>query len=248
MTRTILKNPTDIPTTATVSFIESYVPAGGSIIEVGCGAGHVASELSMLGYKVIGIDADKEAISQARRLNVSVVRATWPEINVEKMDAVVFTRSLHHISPLPEAVSKALDVLMPGGTVLIEDFAFDEIDAAAMEWFLKIVRSRRGQSIISTRSNEFVSSLLNANDAMDAWHQDHDHDLHTADEMTRAMRDVFRIRDIQRVPYLYRYLVNVLPETPEATSFIEDVYSEESRLGQLGALPLIGHRIVAVAP
>ncbi|MCZ6911799.1 MAG: class I SAM-dependent methyltransferase [Proteobacteria bacterium] len=248
MKRTILKNPIEIPTTATVSFIESYVPAGGAILEVGCGAGHVASKLSMLGYEVTGIDTDEEAISQARRLDVCVVHASWPEINVDKVDAVVFTRSMHHISPLPEAVSKALKVLMPEGIVLVEDFAFDEVDSAAMDWFLKIVRSRPGQALISPKTNEFVTTLLNANDAPDAWHQLHDHDLHTADEMTRAMRDVFRICDIQRVPYLYRYLINVLPETPEATSFIEEVYLEESRLGKLGALPLIGHRIVAVAP
>ena len=66
--------------------------------------------------------------------------------------------------------------------------------------------------------------------------------------MTRAMGGVFRIRDIQRVPYFCRYLVDVLPEAPEAGPFIEEVFSEEYRIGHFGTLPLIDHRIVAVAP
>ena len=83
---------------------------------------------------------------------------------------------------------------------------------------------------------------------VNAWHQDHDHELHTVTEMTLAMSEYFDIRDTQRVPYLYRYLVPVLPETPEAAIFIEQVYAEEARLGKSGTFSLIGHRIVAVAP
>lgn len=248
MATTNPKKPIEIPTAATVSFIESYVPTGGAILEIGCGSGHVAAKLSMRGYEVVGIDSDEEAVSQARRLDVRVVSASWPEIDVDKVDAVVFTRSLHHISPLPEAVSKALEVLKPEGTVLIEDFAFDEADPAAIEWFQNVVRSRKGQALISPKSNEFVTTLLNASDALNAWHQDHDHELHTAAQMTLAIGEDFIIRDTQRVPYLYRYLVNVLPETSEATSFIEEIFSEELRLGKVGSFSLIGHRVVAVSP
>ena len=60
----------------------------------------------MRGYKVVGIDSDEEAVSQARRLGVNVVNGSWPEIDVEGVNAVVFTRSLHHISPLPEAIAR----------------------------------------------------------------------------------------------------------------------------------------------
>ena len=187
METTIPINPIGIPTTATVSFIESYVPSGGAILEIGCGSGHVVAELSMRGYEVVGIDSDKEAVSQARRLDVRIFNASWPKFDIDKVDAVIFTRSLHHISPLPKAVAKALEVLKPGGTVLIEDFAFDEADPAAIKWFLKVVRSQKGQALITPTPNEFVTTLLNASDALNAWHQDHDHELHTAAEMTLAI-------------------------------------------------------------
>ena len=80
METTIPINPIGIPTTATVSFIESYVPSGGAILEIGCGSGHVVAELSMRGYEVVGIDSDKEAVSQARRLDVRIFNASWPQI------------------------------------------------------------------------------------------------------------------------------------------------------------------------
>ena len=159
METTIPINPIGIPTTATVSFIESYVPSGGAILEIGCGSGHVVAELSMRGYEVVGIDSDKEAVSQARRLDVRIFNASWPKFDIDKVDAVIFTRSLHHISPLPKAVAKALEVLKPGGTVLIEDFAFDEADPAAIKWFLKVVRSQKGQALITPTPNEFVTRL-----------------------------------------------------------------------------------------
>ena len=247
MATTILTGPIEIPTAATVSFVESHLPSGATILEVGCGAGHVAAQLSKRGFDVIGIDSDKEIVSQARHLNIRIISANWPDIDVDRVDAVVFTRSLHHISPLPEAISKAQNVLKSDGKILVEDFAFHDADLAALEWFLTVLRSRKGRELVSASPNDFVTTLVNASNVLNAWRQDHDHDLHTADEMALAIGAVFNIREIQHTPYLYRYLVDVLPDTREATSFIEEIYSEESRLGKMGAFPLIGRRIVAKA-
>ena len=65
--------------------------------------------------------------------------------------------------------------------------------------------------------------------------------------MTQAIAEHFIIQETQQVPYLYRYLVPVLPETAQATAFVEEVVREEARLGECGAIVLIGRRIVGVA-
>ncbi len=56
---------------------------------------------------------------------------------------------------------------------------------------------------------------------------------------------VFAIRGTQHVPYLYRYLVPILPDTPKAAAFIAKIYDEESALGEKGTISLVGRRIVA---
>jgi hypothetical protein len=65
--------------------------------------------------------------------------------------------------------------------------------------------------------------------------------------MTQAIAEYFIIRETQQVPYLYRYLVPVLPETLQATAFVEEVVREEARLGERGEIVLVGRRIVGVA-
>jgi SAM-dependent methyltransferase len=238
-------HPIDVPTLATVSFIESNVPNAGSILEIGCGSGYVAADLSKRGYKVAGVESDQDALTQARDRGVEVIDGSWPRISAERVDAVVFTRSLHHISPLPEAIMKIGDVLLPNGIVLVEDFAFDEVSASAINWLRSVVKSKKGQALISHNADLFITKLCSASNPLNAWHEDHDHELHTFGIMTTEIAQVFAIRGTQHVPYLYRYLVPILPDTPKAAAFIAEIYDEESYLGEKGTISLIGRRIVA---
>jgi hypothetical protein len=50
----------------------------------------------------------------------------------------------------------------------------------------------------------------------------------------------FNILKTQSVPYLYRYLIPVLPETRAAVAFVERVFNEEAQAGKF-----MGRRIVA---
>jgi SAM-dependent methyltransferase len=238
-------NPIDVPTLATVSFIESNVPNAGSILEIGCGSGHVAADLSKRGYTVAGVESDQEALAQARNRDVDVIDGSWPHISVERVNAVIFTRSLHHISPLPEAIVRIGDVLLPNGTVLVEDFAFDEVSPSAIKWLLSVIESPEAQALISHDTDSFVTKLCGASNPLNAWHEDHDHGLHTFGKMTCEIAQVFAIRGTQQVPYLYRYLVPNLPDTPKAAAFIAEIYDEESYLGNKGTISLVGRRIVA---
>ena len=60
-----------------------------------------------------------------------------------------------------------------------------------------------------------------------------------------VIAEEFTVQETCAVPYLYRYLVPVLPKTPQATEFLQGVFEEEARLGERGDLLLIGRRIVA---
>lgn len=236
--------PIDVATRETVTFLASNLRVGAEVLEVGCGQGHVASELSKLGYHPIGVDADPELITEAQRRGVRAIGARWPEFNRAAVDAVTFTRSLHHINPLREAVARARALLKPTGLLLVEDFAFDEADETAIQWFLEVLRSEKATGLINPVSGEFVTDLLSSKDPEFIWHQRKDHEVHSITAISRAIAEYFTVRERQSVPYLYRYLVPVLKETSAAADFVQEVFQEETRLGEQGNLVLIGRRMV----
>ena len=105
-------------------------------------------------------------------------------------------------------------------------------------------RGREHRRLIRPLRGEFVTDLLEADDAVGAWRNGHDHDLHTMAAMTQAIGANFTVRNACAVPYLYRYLVPVLPQTPQAAEFLEGVFEEEANLGEKGDIVLVGRRIV----
>jgi len=88
-----------VPTRETVEFLAAHVRHGARLLEVGCGHGEVARLLGDGGFRVVAIDADPEAVAHARDLGVDARLAAWPEYSGPGVDAIAFTRSLHHIGP-----------------------------------------------------------------------------------------------------------------------------------------------------
>jgi len=120
----------------TYDFVRRFLPHGcRRILEIGCGVGELAARLSKDGYAVIAIDSDRDSIAAARRLGVNAHVATWPDFDQGQFDAVLFTRSLHHIHPLDESVRHAADCLANGGRIIVEDFAYESADEKTLRWF-----------------------------------------------------------------------------------------------------------------
>ena len=239
------RKPIDIPTRETVAFLASRLQFGAELVEVGCGEGHVASELSSRGYRVIGIDSDHDVIVRAQERGVSAVVASWPEFDSPPIDAIAFTRSLHHIGPLHQAVERACDLLLPTGSLFVEDFAFDQADEGTIQWFNEVLRSKQGAQLIYPVVGSFVTDLLCSRDPVALWQEHHNDDIHSMTAMSQAIAQYFVVRETLAIPYLYRYVVPVLPETPQAAAFVDEIFREEAHRGQKGQIVLIGRRIVA---
>jgi SAM-dependent methyltransferase len=242
----IANQPTDVPTRETLMFLTSRIPVGAQILEIGCGEGQLAYELLRHGYRVTGLDSDPEVIARAQERGVPAVVGSWPEVGGSvSFDAIAFTRSLHHIIPLREAIGRARERLNPIGLLLIEDFAFDEANEATIDWFMKVLRSKKGTALINLVAGQLVTELLSSTDMMDTWHHNRGHDVHSIMTMNEAISERFVLRETQSVPYLYRYLTPVLAETLEAASFVNEVFRQETLSGQRGEVVLLGRRIVA---
>ena len=242
----IAVQPSDVPTRETLKFLESHIPVGATILEVGCGEGEVACELLKRGYHVSGLDSEPEVVASAQAHGVPAVVASWPKFaSSVSFDAIAFTRSLHHISLLGEAIARARELLNPGGLLLIEDFALEEVDEATVHWFVKALRSEQGKASINPIADQLATKLLSASDVMQTWRRNRAHDLHSFAAINEAIAARFVVRETQSVPYFYRYLVPVLPTTSQAASFIDEVFQQESVLGKSGEIVLLGRRMVA---
>ena len=245
MTHDVIVRTSDVPTRETVRFFTSRIPLGAEILEIGCGEGQVAFELLSRGYRLTGLDSDPELVATAQKRGARAFMASWPEFDSAPVDVIAFTRSLHHISPLRAAVGRAQDLIRRTGLLLIEDFAFGEANETTIAWFLEVLNSKRGLTLINPVAGQLVTDLLNSKDSMAVWHRNHDHGLHSMTAISRAVAERFIIRETELVPYLYRYLVPVVAETPEAAAFVDEVLQEEARLGKQGDVVLLGRRIVA---
>jgi SAM-dependent methyltransferase len=244
----IENQPSDVPTRETLKFLTSHIPVGANILEVGCGEGQVAGELLRRGYRVTALDSDPEAVGRAQERGVPAVVGSWPQFDGRvSFDAIAFTRSLHHISPLREAIARTCELLDPTGLLLIEDFAFEEADETTIDWFVKVLRSKRGGALINPGAGQLVTELLSSTSVLDAWRNNLWYDVYTSTTMNEAIAEHFVVRETQSVPYLYRYLIPVLAENSEAAAFVNEVFQQELLLGQGGQLVLLGRRIVAAA-
>jgi SAM-dependent methyltransferase len=97
------------------------------VLEVGCGEGRLALALAARGHDVTAIDpvAPEGPIFG---------RVTLEEFaTAERFDAVVASRSLHHVHDLDLALEKIAQ-LAP--LLIVEEFAWDRLDERTATWYL----------------------------------------------------------------------------------------------------------------
>ncbi len=229
----------------TAEFICRFLPRRDErILEVGCGAGELAAHLSKLGFRVTAIDSDEESIASARLLGVDAQVANWPDFSSGSFDAVLFTRSLHHIHPLRGAVETAAGCLQAGGHIIVEDFAYEAADERTLRWFVSASRIIAAAGLL-IKSHEFLDEMLATDGSLAAWHKHHDHDLSNAAQIAAALETVCDNVIAENVPYFFRYLTNAMDSLDQRNAVTEALAQQESELISQGAIIALGRRYVA---
>jgi len=83
--------------------LQSSLPPGARILDVGCGNGVISRHLGRLGFNVLGIDVSEKTIETARSLtnlpNVQFMKKSAEELvaSGEKYDAVICSEVLEHL-------------------------------------------------------------------------------------------------------------------------------------------------------
>lgn len=116
--------------TTDLSMLERLVElCGKDVLDVGCGGGGLARDLSARGARVIGVDISEAQLANAIARDSGsgarylVGRAQELPLDDASMDVAVFMRSLHHVpsADLRLALREARRVLRPGGAVYIAE-------------------------------------------------------------------------------------------------------------------------------
>ncbi|MGQ0506206.1 MAG: ArsR/SmtB family transcription factor [Myxococcaceae bacterium] len=98
------------------------------VADFGCGTGVLSVELARWARQVIAVDRSADALAQAReravregRENITYLEADLHSLPLpaEKMDLVVISQSLHHVTEYPGVLAEAARILRPGGKVIV---------------------------------------------------------------------------------------------------------------------------------
>ncbi len=207
-------------TTPFEEFARDHLPAPPArVLDVGCGQGELTTALSVAGYDVLGIDPLAPQQDLFRRLKLEDVETT------ESFNAVVAGRSLHHIHDLEAALDKIAGFLPVGGVLVVDEFAWDRLDDATLDW---LYGQRR--ALAAAGHGETPNSQAELRREWEAEHLG----LHGFAALREGLDARFDERAFEWVPYLHRTLAGV------ATEVLEQA------LIDAGAIQALGFRFAGV--
>jgi SAM-dependent methyltransferase len=161
------------------------------VLDVGCGNGQVALALAAGGHDVTAIDPVAPQGPIFRRVTLEEFVPSDP------FDAVVASRSLHHVPDLDVALDKIAQ-LTP--LLIVEEFAWDLLDDRTAAWY---VAHLHGPS-------------KSVQQCQREWDEEHI-GLHRYETMRTGLDHYFHERFFAWRPYLHRYPeVDASPESERA--------------------------------
>lgn len=230
----------DLATGQTLAFLDEVFPAPPArVLDVGCGAGHVAAGLLARGYEVVAIDPSEEAVATARGHGVPARVASFPDIDQPAFDVVFFGRSLHHVTGLPRVYRRVVELLAPGGRMVVEDWRWDGMDRVTATWTYGLVGMAVAAGLFDASDWELDG------DPLETWMEGHrDHHIYTEADMIDGAAGHFEVIDERRVPYIYRYFCTDLDHDPRGLAIATRVFGTEKALVAMGTLQPMGMRFV----
>jgi 2-polyprenyl-3-methyl-5-hydroxy-6-metoxy-1,4-benzoquinol methylase len=112
----------ELPYWFVTQHVRARLPAGATIIDLGCGEGYLTYALRQAGYSCIGVDLSADVIDRARR---RFGQADWfgtvEEFGHDGVcaDLVIAVELIEHVADPVRLVRDASAMLKPGGSVLI---------------------------------------------------------------------------------------------------------------------------------
>jgi SAM-dependent methyltransferase len=104
-------------------------PVPARVLEVGCGSlGGFVRALLDGGYHAVGVDPEAPEGPGYQRIEFERYEPPQP------VDCVVASLSLHHVADLDEVLDRLAALLVPGGALVVVEWAWEQFDEATARW------------------------------------------------------------------------------------------------------------------
>jgi SAM-dependent methyltransferase len=114
------------------TFVLRYLPPlPARVLEIGCGpVGDLTSAIAAAGYDIIAVDPLAPEGPRFRRIPFEDFTEPGP------FDAVVASLAMHHMADLTRTAAAIVDLLVPGGRFILEEWDRERLlDAATARWY-----------------------------------------------------------------------------------------------------------------
>ena len=191
-------------------FVSAQLPAAPArVLELGCGPlGGFVPALLANGYDAIGIDGKAPDGEPYRQV------AFEDYAPPEPVDAIVASRSLHHVEDVGLVLDRAAEALRPGGVMIVAEWAWEQFDEETAHWCFEHVRDSEDDDPgwLLRRRQGWLASGATWDAYFGAWTRGHGlqpSDL-VLEELDRRFERVLCVRE----PYFFAGLADI-PEADE---------------------------------
>jgi SAM-dependent methyltransferase len=228
--------PEDVEVEEALRFVRPHLSGAKRILDVGCGGGFLAARLSGEGHEVTALDRSLKRTTRTE--GVRYVEANFIGFEDAPYDALVFSASLHHLSPLEDALASAVRLLRADGLLLVSDFDLDAPDLATARWYYDV----EGLLLAASLYRPEKVACADVEDALLRWQKEHEDTppFHTGAAMRDGIRRHFALLGEAKAPYLYRYVAGGLVPSPHGASITAWALSAEKAHLTAGVLQPVG--------
>jgi SAM-dependent methyltransferase len=189
---------------ATWPVVHARLPAAPArVVELGCGSlGGFVPRLRSGGYDAVGVDPNAPEEEGYQRVKFEEVELPG------RADAVVASASLHHVADPAEVLDRVAATLVPGGTVVVVEWAWEDFDEATADWGFRRLGSEEGW--LRRRRDGWLDSGEPWSAYFEDWARAEG--LHPAGTLLELLDERFERRELSRGPYLFADLASTSPE------------------------------------
>jgi SAM-dependent methyltransferase len=188
-------------------------PAPANVVEIGCGRfGGFVPRLKAAGYDAIGVDPDAPGEPGYERVEFERFQPAKP------VDAVVACTSLHHVADLDLVLDLIAAALLPGGAVVIVEWARERFDEQTAQWCFDRLAEPAPDTEpgwLHARRDEFAASGQPWDSYISAWAEREG--LHSAERIIGGLDARFERLSCVYGPYYFADLDGVTLADEQAT-------------------------------
>lgn len=179
-------------------------------MEIGCGPlGGFVARMRAAGYEAVGVDPEAPAGPWYHQVEFESYEIEGP------VTAVVACTSLHHVTDVGAVLDLTAAALVPGGSVVVVEWARERFDAATAGWCFDHLPPRADESNwLRQRRDEWGASRQPWEAYCRAWAQEEG--LHAGEYIVRELDARFDRQSLGYGPYFFPDLAGVSDDNEQA--------------------------------